>query len=88
MRLDPVKAEEFRGKFLNFVNANDFFWTESMKRELNIVYSNVNVNPHEVLMYHLITKLTKKGLLGVSEVKGSHKQFYRLGRPIAITDLK
>lgn len=86
-KIPPHRRADFYERMVAFVNSNEFFWSTDMRRGLNIVYSNATTNPYERLMSGALKKLKEVKLIGVSEVKGSIRQYYKIERNILLTDI-
>lgn len=88
MVLTDAQKEQTSIRFLIYLNNNDFFWSNDMRRTLNLVYSNVSINPYHRHIVYLIKKLKKKSIIGVSDRKGPHYQYYKkVDRIIVFNDL-
>ena len=88
MKLPDEQKSLFLRNMVDFINTHDFFWSQALRDELNIKVERVYRDPKEPIMLRNIKKLLDKGLLGVSDYKGTSRQFYKLGRDILLTDLK
>lgn len=86
--ITPQKKKDLLKRLVEYINTHDFFWTTDMRISLNIVYSNVSLNPSRGIVDRATKHLITNGLLAVSDHRGTERQLYLTSRKIVTHDVE